>query len=104
MIQFPDGRPANRRFLEAKNTTCILAGTGELSGMDPFLHKISSPVTGTSSHAHLLVAESGGLIAMESPEAVMEEVEFRATHVSSLLEEIFEESKKHENFWEPDEP
>ncbi|HEX7569435.1 MAG TPA: hypothetical protein VF492_02915 [Verrucomicrobiae bacterium] len=72
--------------------------------MDPFLHKISSPVTGTSSHAHLLVAESGGLIAMESPEAVMEEVEFRATHVSSLLEEIFEESKKHENFWEPDEP
>jgi hypothetical protein len=100
MIRFPDGRPANRRFLEAKNTTCILAGTGELSGMDPFLHKISSPVTGTSSHAHLLVAESGGLIAMESPEAVMEEVEFRATHVSSLLEE----SKKHENFWEPDEP
>ena len=55
---------------------------------------------GNASHAHLLVAESGGLIALESPEAVMEEVEFRATHVSALLAEMFEESKKHDNFWE----
>jgi hypothetical protein len=72
--------------------------------MDPFLHMISSTDTGAGSHAHLLVAESGGLIAMESPEAVMEEVEFRATHVSSLLSEMFEESKKHDNFWELNEP
>jgi hypothetical protein len=28
----------------------------------------------------------------------MEEVEFRATHVSSLLEEMFEEARKHD-FW-----
>jgi len=40
---------------------------------------------------------------LETPEAVMEEVEFRTTHVSSLLEEMFEESKKHDCFWEPDE-
>jgi hypothetical protein len=73
--------------------------------MDPFLQKISSTATGTGSHAHLLVAESGGLIAMENPEAVMEEVEFRATHISSLMAEMFEEYKKHDNFfWEPDEP
>jgi hypothetical protein len=75
-----------------------------MSGMDPNLHKISSTTTGAGSHAHLLVAESGGLIAMEAPEAVMEEVEFRATHVSSLLAEMFEESKKHDYFWEPDAP
>jgi len=53
------------------------------------------------SHAHLLVTESGGLAAAESPEAVMEEVEFRATHLSSLLEEMFEEAKKHD-WWESD--
>ena len=72
--------------------------------MDPSLQKMSGATTGTPPHAHLLVAESGGLIAMESPEAVMAEIEFRTTHVSSLLEEMFEETKRHDNFWEPDQP
>ena len=71
--------------------------------MIPFLQKMGGTTTGTGSHAHLLVAESGGLVLLETPEAVMEEVEFRTTHVSSLLEEMFEEAKKHDNFWEPDE-
>jgi hypothetical protein len=71
--------------------------------MNPFLQKMGGTTTGTGSHAHLLVAESGGLVLLETPEAVMEEVEFRTTHVSSLLEEMFEESKKHDCFWEPDE-
>lgn len=56
----------------------------------------------TGSHAHLLVAESGGMILVESPEAVIDEVNFRATHVSSLLEELFEESKKHDCILELD--
>ena len=71
--------------------------------MDPLLNKTSGTTTGTGSHAHLLIAESGGLVTMESPEAVMEEVAFRATHVGSLLEEMFEELKKHDSFWEADE-
>ena len=71
--------------------------------MNPFLQKMGGTTTGTGSHAHLLVAESGGLVLLETPEAVMEEVEFRTTHVSSLLEEMFEEAKKHDNFWEPGE-
>jgi hypothetical protein len=54
--------------------------------------------TGTGGHAHLLFTEPGGRVTLESPEAVMEEVEFRATHVSSLLEEMFEEARKHD-FW-----
>jgi hypothetical protein len=70
--------------------------------MDPFLQKMSVTTTGTTHHAHLLVAESGGLVAMESPEAVMEEVAFRATHISSLLEEMLEEAGKHDSFWPPD--
>lgn len=75
-----------------------------MSVMDPLLHKMNGITTDSAIHAHLLVAESGGLVALESPEAVMDEVTFRATHVSSLLEEMFEESKKHDSFWEPDEP
>jgi hypothetical protein len=70
--------------------------------MTPNLNKLGGTTTGTSAHAHLLVAESGGLITLESPEAVMEEVEFRATHVSSLMEEMFAEARKHD-FWEMDE-
>ena len=68
--------------------------------MNPSLHKPGGSTTGNASHAHLLVAESGGLITLESPEAVMEEVEFRATHVSLLLTEMFEESKKRDRIWE----
>jgi len=71
--------------------------------MDPLLNKLSGTTTGRATRAHLLVAESGGLVTMESPKAVMEEVAFRATHVSSLLEEMFEELKKRDSFWEPDE-
>jgi len=71
--------------------------------MDPFRNNLSGTTTDTGSHAHLLVAESGGLVLLETPEAVMEEVEFRTTHISSLLEAMFEETKKHDRFWEPDE-
>ena len=71
--------------------------------MNPTLNRLGGTTTGTISHAHLLVAESGGLVTLENAEAVMEEVEFRATHVSSLLAEMFEEARKHDSFWEPDE-
>lgn len=70
--------------------------------MTPMLHKLGVTTTGSLGHAHLLVAESGGLVTLESPEAVMEEVEFRSTHVGALLEELFEETKRHEGFWEPE--
>lgn len=70
--------------------------------MTPRIDKLGGTTTGTGGHAHLLVAESGGLITLESPEAVMEEVEFRATHVSSLMEEMFKEAGKHD-LWEMDE-
>jgi len=71
--------------------------------MDSSLQKLNCLPVGTGTHAHLLVAESGGLVAMESPEAVMEEVAFRATHVSSLLEQMLEECKRRDSFWEPEE-
>ena len=71
--------------------------------MNPFLQNMSGTTTGTLSHAHLLVTESGGIITPESPAAVMDEVEFRTTHVSSLLAEMFEEAKRHDNFWSFDE-
>ena len=70
--------------------------------MNPFLQNTSGTTTGANAHAHLLVAESGGLVTLESPEAVMAEVEFRATHISSFLEQIFTEAGKHDCFWEPD--
>jgi hypothetical protein len=70
-----------------------------MSGMDQFRHNLSGTNTGVGSHAHLLVAESGGVVLLETPEAVMEEVAFRATHVTSMLEKMFEESKKHDCFW-----
>ena len=70
--------------------------------MDPIRQNLMGSTIGTGAHAHLLVAESGGLILLETPEAVMDEVNFRATHVSSLLEEMFEEAKQHDCFWELD--
>jgi hypothetical protein len=76
--------------------------TEQKLGMTLTLHKLGVTTTGGSGHAHLLVAESGGLVALESPEAVMEEVEFRATHVGELLEEMFAEAKRHDAFWEPE--
>jgi hypothetical protein len=44
--------------------------------------------TDTSGHAHLLVSETDGLATLESPEAVMEEVAFRETGISSVLQDI----------------
>ena len=64
---------------------------------------MNGTTTGANAHAHLLVAESGGLVALESSAAVMAEVEFRTTHVSSLLVEMFEEAKMHDCFFSPDE-
>jgi hypothetical protein len=69
--------------------------------MTPNLNKLGGTMAGTSAHAHLLVAESGGRITLESPGAVMEEVEFRASHVSSLMEDMFAETRKHD-CWEWD--
>jgi hypothetical protein len=64
--------------------------------------KIMGATTGTGSHAHLLVAEIAGKPVPENPAAVMEEVEYRATHVSLLMEKMFEETMKHDE-WESDE-
>jgi hypothetical protein len=66
------------------------------------LKMIGSTTTGPGSHAHLLVAEMCDLTVPESPATVMAEVEFRATHISSLMEEMFEESRKHDDWWEDD--
>ena len=55
--------------------------------------------SGAGSHAHLLVAETGGIVTMESPEAVMKEVEYRATHISALMEEMFKEAGKRDTVW-----
>jgi hypothetical protein len=70
--------------------------------MNPSRQILQGTATGTIQHAHLLVTESGGLVAQESSEAVMAEVAFRTTHVGSLLEEMFKETKKHDCFWPPD--
>jgi hypothetical protein len=69
--------------------------------MDPNLRKTSgthAPVF----HAHLLAVEMNGQAGLENPEAVMEEVAFRATHISSLMEEMFETASK-KDWWEADE-
>ena len=70
--------------------------------MDMIEKKIAGATTGTGSHAHLLVAEMGAKAAPENPGAVMEEVEYRATQVSSLMEEMFTDAMKHTE-WESDE-
>jgi hypothetical protein len=64
--------------------------------MTPLVQKTSGPDPGPGFHAHLLVEETGGRVAMESPEAVMEEVEFRTSHISLLMEKMFEESREHD--------
>lgn len=71
--------------------------------MTPFLNRTDHTATDAARHAHLLVAETGGLVTVESPAEVMEEIEFRATHLSSLMEEMFAEAMKHD-WWEGDEP
>jgi hypothetical protein len=71
--------------------------------MDPTRHDMIGTTTGAATHAHLLVAESGGLVTMESPEEVMAEVAFRATCVSTLMEKMFEELKNRDCFRETDE-
>ena len=56
----------------------------------------------SGSHAHLLIAEMGGMGDLESPEAIMAEVEYRATHLSSLMKEMLEESLRRD-LWKDDE-
>ena len=70
--------------------------------MGSILKKITGAKTGTGRHAHLLVAEMAGKPALENPEAVMDEVEFRATYISVLMERMFLETLK-KNEWERDE-
>jgi hypothetical protein len=70
--------------------------------MDPNLRKISGTETAVS-HAHLLAREMNGHGELENPAAVMAEVAFRATHISSLMEEMFE-TAKNKDWWETDEP
>jgi hypothetical protein len=70
--------------------------------MGPNLHKVGGaepPVC----HAHLLAVETGGEGALEKPEAVIAEVSFRATHISSLMEAMFKEASE-KDWWEKDEP
>ena len=64
--------------------------------MTPFVQKTSSSGSEPASHAHLLVEETGGRMAMESPEAVMEEVEFRTSHISLLMKKMFDEALEHD--------
>jgi len=70
--------------------------------MNPFLQ----PATGTginpTSHAHLLAMESGGQCVLETPEEVINEVVFRATYVTALMEEMFREAESQDK-WEVDE-
>ena len=70
--------------------------------MDPIVNQIGDAMTGTGGHAHLLVAEMAGNPALESPAAVMDEVEYRANHISLLMEKMFAEAMKHDE-WEMDE-
>jgi len=70
--------------------------------MAPNLHKMSCTEP-PASHAHLLAVEMNGAGGWENPEAVMEEVAFRATHISSLLAEMFEAAGK-KDWLEADEP
>lgn len=65
--------------------------------MTAFVNRTVCPAPDVAGHAHLLVSETSGMVVMESPEAVMAEVEFRATHLSSLMEEMFQESTKHDS-------
>ena len=44
---------------------------------------------GAGSAVHLLITEQNVKLIVESPEQVMEEIELRATQVSSVLEGIF---------------
>ena len=67
--------------------------------MDPSLNKSTDTGMPPGVHAHLLVAETGGLVTLDSPAAVMAEVAFRTSHISALMEEMFEESSKHDTWW-----
>ena len=64
--------------------------------MTPLVQKMSGPGSEPGCHAHLLVEEAGGRAAMESPEAVMEEVEFRTSHISLLMKKMFDEAWEHD--------
>jgi hypothetical protein len=44
----------------------------------------------------------GGASGAETPEAVITEVSFRATHISSLMEEMFKTASE-KDWWEKDE-
>lgn len=64
--------------------------------MTPRVQKMSGPGSEPGRHAHLLVEEAGGRVAVESPEAVMDEVEFRTSHISLLMEKMFDEAREHD--------
>ena len=49
-------------------------------------------------HAHLIAIEMSDQAVLEYSEAVMEEIEFRATHLSSLMLEMFQEAGKKDAF------
>ncbi len=66
------------------------------------LHKVSGTEP-TVCHAHLLAIEMSDGGGRENPEAVIAEVSFRATHISSLMEEMFKTASE-KDWWELDEP
>lgn len=62
--------------------------------MAPVQKQITDVTTGTGFHAHLLVAEMNGKALPETPAAVMEEIEYRANHISLLMARMFEDSMR----------
>ena len=55
----------------------------------------SVPGSNAGSHAHLLGMEMGGSPVRETPTEVIDEVKFRETYVSSLMQEMFRETQAH---------
>ena len=64
--------------------------------MAPSLQIMSGTGINLEQHAHLLAVEVGGQCGRETPDEVIEEVAFRATHVSSLMEEMLRDAKRHD--------
>ena len=64
--------------------------------MNPHVYPMNGTVNNVGLHAHLLPMELGGRLVRETPEEVIREIEFRASHVSGLLNEMFCEAETHD--------
>ena len=63
------------------------------------MNPVQQTVHPTGSTVPLLIAQGEVQMMVESPEQVMEEIQVRATQVSSVLESIFQEPQ-NEPRWE----